>query len=167
RSQRDCGRIGDRVIEQGGRNQARRAAADPFLNRTSRVDEREGEILALAADHEVVPHLDDPGAATKAGGRGVDLTLDPEGRVGWRRERYRDGEHRRKDGRRGSRRERPSVVARVADVVERRMRERRIDRRRARMDVLEGENADLWVELGDSPDRRRAARRIRERATVL
>ena len=47
------------------------------------------------------------------------------------------------------------------------MLERRIDRRRSRVDVLEGHDADVGVELGDSPDRRRAAGRIGQRARVF
>src|SRR4051794_20679757 len=50
------------VLREGAR--PGRAGSDPFLHRSGRVHEREGEVVAvIATQHEVVPHLDDAGAA--------------------------------------------------------------------------------------------------------
>jgi len=126
--------------------------------------------VALAADDEVVPHLDDAGAAAEAvvvvlicpfTGVGFGFACVGTGGVNGCARR----EHRREVG--GRRGEDASVITRIADVVERGVRERCIDGRRARVDVLEGQNADLRVELGDPPYRSGATRRIRQRARVL
>src|SRR6266403_1313153 len=48
---------GSLVLRQ--RDQAGRAGADAFLHGSRGIDEREGEVASLSADHEMVEDLDD------------------------------------------------------------------------------------------------------------
>ena len=115
----------------------------------------------------MIEDLDDSGGSAEAGG--AQVHLPGERRVG--RIQGRAGrEHRRKGGDGGGWRRTGgdgSRIARIAEIVERRVGEGRIGGRRPRVDMLEGEDADLRVELGDPSDRRRAPRRIGQRARVL